>query len=140
MPLLLLHCISCQPKKYIEKYLLYKRFLWLFRFVYSIYLYYDTSCKRSVARRVTVLLPPQTLVIKFVILSKESFKKKAVCYSIKHRSKLLLLQKEANTTMKWSHVKTFVFYCFYCLTSIFVLFCFCEINFDVYDFSKLSNF
>ena len=85
-------------------------------------------------RRVTVLLTPQTLVIMFVILSKESFKKKAVCYSIKQRSKLGLLQKEANTTMQWSHVKTFkfVFYCFYCLTSIFVLFCFCEINFDVF--------
>ena len=79
-------------------------------------------------------LTPRTLVIMFVILSKESFKKKAVCYSIKQRSKLLLLQKEANTTIQWSHVKTFefVFYYFYCLTSIFFcLFCFCEINFDV---------
>ena len=103
---------------------------WLFYVIYTL-----PSCKRSVARRVTVLLTPRTLVIMFVILSKESFKKKAVCYSIKQRSKLLLLQKEANTTMQWSHVKTFefVFYCFYCLTSIFfVLFCFCEINFDVF--------
>ena len=90
--------------------------------------YFINSCKRSVAPRVTVLLTPRILVIMFVILSrKESFKKKVVCYSIKQRSKLLLLHKEAKTTMQWSHVKTFkfVFYCFYCLTSIFfVLFCF----------------
>ena len=60
---------------------------------------------------------------------KESFEKKAVCYSIKQRSKLLLLQKEANTS---KHLNSF-FYCFYCLTSIFfVLFCFSEINIDVF--------
>ena len=84
---------------------------------------FNTSCKRSVARRVTVLLTPQTLVIMFVILSKESFKKKAVCYSIKQRSKLLLLQKETNTAMQWSNVETFkfVFYYFYCSTLILFL-------------------
>ena len=96
----------------------------LFNEYYSMTFIIKTSCKRSVARRVTMLLTPRTLVIMFVILSKESFKKKPVCYSIKQRSKLLLLQKEANTTMQWSHVKTFefVFYCFYCLTSICFVF------------------
>ena len=47
------------------------------------------------------------------------------CFSVVKRRKI---------TMQWSHVKTFEFvcYCFYCLTSIFLLFCFCEINFDVF--------
>ena len=84
--------------------------------------YMNTSFKRSVARRVTVLLAPQTLVIMFVILSKESFKKKAVRYSIKQRIKLLLLQKEANTTMQWSQVKTFEFVFIACRQFFFVLF------------------
>ena len=83
-------------------------------------------------------LTPRTLVIMFVILSKESFKTKAVCYSIKQRIKLLLLQKEANTTMQWSQVKTFKFVFivwrqfFFCLFLWDKFWCF-------YHFSELSN-
>ena len=97
-----------------------------------------TSYKRSVARRVTVLLTHQTLVIMFVILSKESFKKKAVRYSIKQRIKLLLLQKEANTTMQWSQVKTFEFVFIACRQFFFVLFLWDKF-WCFYHFSVASN-
>ena len=47
-----------------------------------------------------------------------------------YNSCCFFVKKKAKITMQWSHVKTFEFvcYCFYCLTSIFVLFCFCETN------------
>ena len=89
-------------------------------------------------RRVTVLLTPQTLVIMFVILSKESFKKKAVCYSIKQPIKLLLLQKEETLQcngLKSKHSNSFLLF-----DVNFVLFCFCTTNFDVFTiFSELSG-
>ena len=77
---------------------------------------------------------------------KNPFKKKAVCdfknsllFDKTARNLLLFCccKKEARATMQWSHVKTFefVFYCFYCLTSIFVLFCFNEINLLFLPFS-----
>ena len=55
---------------------------------------------------------------------------------------MILVEKEAKITMQWSHIKTFEFvcYCFYCSTTIFVLFCFCETRFDVFNiFSELSG-
>ena len=42
-----------------------------------------------------------------------------------------LFEKRKKITRQWSHVKTFEFVCFYCLTSIFCFFCFCGANFDV---------
>ena len=61
-----------------------------------------------------------------------------------YNSCCFLFVKRTKITMQWfQNVKTFVFvcYCFYCLTSIFfVLFCFCETNFDVFTvFSELSG-
>ena len=68
---------------------------------------------------------------------------RATCYSIKQRSNVvaLLLQKEANNTMQWSHAKTFefVFYCFHCLTSIF-LFCFVIIRQILMFFTNFLSF
>ena len=55
---------------------------------------------------------------------------------------LFFVVKRRKKTMQWSHVKTFEFVlnCFYCLTSIFVLFCFCETNFVVFTiFAQLSG-
>ena len=55
-----------------------------------------------------------------------------------------LFEKRKKITRQWSHVKTFEFVCFYCLTSIYFyffyfLFCFCKTNFDVFIiFSELS--
>ena len=61
-----------------------------------------------------------------------------------YNSCCFLFVKRRKITMQWfQNVKTFVFvcYCFYCLTSIFfVLFCFCETNFDVFTvFSELKR-
>ena len=90
----------------------------------TIELYIHTSCKRSVARRVIVSLTLE-------IVEKAQYNKFFVC-------------KKKKITMHWSQVKTFEFvcYCFYCLMSIFFLFClyFCKTNFDVFTiFSELSG-
>ena len=56
---------------------------------------------------------------------------------------VLMLQKEAITTTQWSHIKTLnsFFIVFIVNINFFVLFCFCETNFNVFTiFSRLSNF
>ena len=106
----------------------------------GVYMY--TSCKCSVARRVIVLLTPRILVIMFVILSKESFKKKTVCYSIKQRSNSCCCKKKQTLQcngLTSKHSNSF-FVVFYCLTSIFFVLFLWDNFWFFYHFSELSNF
>ena len=82
------------------------------------------------------------LVIMFVILSKESFKKKTVCYSIKQRSNSCCCKKKQTLQcngLKSKHSNSFFI--------VFIVWCqfflFCFVLWDkcwcFYHFSELSN-
>ena len=124
---------------------------------YLIFKYYAiicTNCKRSVARRVRVLLTPETVDDACIYI--KIIKHVRICYYIFYLSMLLVEKEQYNSccfccnkkkklqcsglTTKHSNSFVIVFIVWRQFFFGFVLFCFCETSFDVFTiFSELSR-
>ena len=114
--------------------LVYMFFYWEAWNLFCYMIIKNTSCKRSVACRVSVAYAWNSSydaciyfkVIKHVKICYYIFLSMILVEKAQYNSCCFLFAKRKKITMQWFHVKTFelVCYCFYCLTSILLLFCF----------------